>query len=666
MRYLRVAAVSLNQIPLDWIHNKNNIISAIEDARNEGVSVLCCPELCISGYGCEDAFLSKSTREMVLTVLQEIVPYTHNIVVAVGLPLSYRDNLYNAACLIVNGKIAGFSLKQNLANDGIHYESRWFTAWKMDQHANIELNNELYPIGDLVYQISGYRIGFEICEDAWVPHRTGNNLAKRGVDLILNPSASHFHFGKAAIRKRFVQEGADIFGVGYIYANLLGNEAGRVIYDGDTIIAQPNEILTSGPRFSYQDRILTATTIDIKSCRANRSLSWDFKDTDDEGTVTSSFVIKESSARIPSNRTEMAWESSVHLKEEEFTRSVTLGLFDYLRKSKSRGFVLNLSGGADSCACASLVYLMVKLCLQELGPETFQAKLAYISDISLLSLKSPNLYQSIIKALLFCLYQKTENNTVETQESAELLAKAISAPFANIEIDFLIHSYIDLLEPIIGKTLTWEEDDILLQNLQTRVRSPSIWLIANLRKALLICTSNRSEASVGYATMDGDTAGGVCPLAGIDKYFIQRWLVWLEKIGLEHIKIPALSKVNQLVPSAELRPLDKHQTDETDLMPYCWLEAIERLFVRDKCSPVEIFIAVTQQFPKEPPQSLAVAIERFFKLWVANQWKRERFAPSFHLDDENVDPKTGFRYPILSGNYERELKILWERVRMHH
>jgi NAD+ synthase (glutamine-hydrolysing) len=130
----------------------------------------------------------------------------------------------------------------------------------------------------------------------------------------------------------------------------------------------------------------------------------------------------------------------------------------------------------------------------------------------------------------------------------------------------------------------------------------------------------------------------------------------MEATGMEGIgPIAALSVVNDQQPTAELRPPSAMQTDEADLMPYEILDAIERLAIRDKLVPLEVLQSLAPHYPQYTREQLGFWIDRFFKLWCRNQWKRERYAPSFHLDDENLDPKTWCRFPILSGGYEREL-----------
>ncbi len=211
-------------------------------------------------------------------------------------------------------------------------------------------------------------------------------------------------------------------------------------------------------------------------------------------------------------------------------------------------------------------------------------------------------------------------------------------------------------------------DKIVIVNTNTRIRtcpikfgllSGGIWLLANLRNALLLTTSNRSEAAVGYATMDGDTCGGLAPIAGIDKAFLLEWLKWMETVGPAGIgPLPELSVVTGLRPTAELRPASEDQTDEADLMPYRVLDAIERGAIRDKLLPIEVFEALRPQFAEYTGEQLGSWVERFFRLWCRNQWKRERYAPSFHLDDENLDPKTWCRFPILNSGFEHELAEL--------
>jgi len=658
MKLLKLGAAVLNQTPLDWYGNQANILTAIRRGKEEGVSILCLPELCISGYGCEDAFLSPGVQRIAADVLFEVAAECQGIIVSVGLPVYYEKGLYNAAALIVDAQVVGLTAKRHLAGDGLHYEPRWFKPWPEGASGTVELCGRELPIGDLFYECGGVKIGFEICEDAWVANRPGGQLAQRAVDVILNPSASHFAFDKKDIRERFVIEGSRAFGVAYVYANLLGNEAGRAIYDGDAHIANCGRLIATGSRFSFDDVELTSAVVDLDESRMVQTRTASFRPSvaDAAAPVRVPFAYPEVGPQ-PSAVTTESWETGGFRKEESFARAIALGLFDYLRKSRSRGFVVSLSGGADSAAVSCLVALMVDFGVAELGLDGF------LDRIGVPGLAAAKNNRELVHGLLTCAYQGTRNSSEVTRNAARDVAAAIGAQYHELEVDALVSGYTELVEGAIGRDLEWSSDDLALQNIQARARGPSVWMLANIRGALLLATSNRSEAAVGYATMDGDTCGGLSPIAGIDKAFLRRWLAWLQEHGPQggH-PIEELAAVTCQAPTAELRPPSAEQTDEGDLMPYDLLDAIEGAAIRDKRTPLEVFKEMQVVFPQYAVADLAIWIERFFTLWCRNQWKRERYAPSFHVDDKNLDPKTWCRFPILSGGYERELTELRAHV----
>lgn len=608
MRKLKIGGATVNQIPFDWKNNSANILEAIQEAIKQNIKILCLPELCITGYGCEDLFLSDWLSERAWKELIYIKEFCAGITITVGLPIRMKGITYNGACVISNKRILGITLKQNLARDGVHYEPRWFDPWIPNEVTEIVREGERIAVGDIIYEVDGIRFGFEICEDAWrKDKRPGYRLCEKGVDLILNPSASHFAMMKSLLREQeIVMDGSAAFKCVYIFSNLLGNEAGRMIYDGDIIIGQLGKLVAVNKRLSFRNYNLLATEIDF-----------------DDPTKTISLV-----------------SSDIKDKNEELTQAVALGLFDYLRKSQAKGFVLSLSGGADSSSCAIMVAEMVRRASKELGIEKFN---------QVLKLKNSNgSWQSSVGQLFTCAYQGTRNSSSETFQAAEQLAQSIGAEFHHWKIDDEVNSYTEKIENALDRKLNWETDDITLQNIQARARSPIIWMLANIKGAVLLTTSNRSEGDVGYATMDGDTSGSFAPIAGLSKIFLLQWLRWAEK-KLNH---SGLQAVNNLQPTAELRPLERHQTDESDLMPYHVLVEIERHAIQDRKSPVEVFNAMKGVC--EPAQ-LKIHIKKFFKLWAANQWKRERLAPSLHLDDLNVDPRTWCRFPILSSGFSEEL-----------
>ena len=606
-RPLKIGGACLNQIPIDWNHNVTNIKNAIDVARDEEIDILCLPELCLTGYGCEDLFLSEWLVNKSKELLSELIPFTAGITTTIGLPYNYDGKLYNCIAILSDGELLGFFAKHNLANDGVHYEHRWFSPWKFEELQETKFGDKNVPFGAFEFTLEDVKIGFEICEDAWKEERPLKYC--QNLDLVLNPSASHFAFGKETIRENLVISSSETYQCTYLYANLVGNEAGRMIYDGDIIIASQGKLIGHNRRFSYKNLNVLSIEIDFDNLSATK----------------------------PNIKSDYSGAN------EEFSAAAPLALFDYCRKSRSEGFVLSLSGGADSGTIAILVAQMVRNGVNELGIDGFIEKIG-------ISFEESD-RQNLVHKLLTTAYQGSRNSSEQTYNSAKELAEGIGANFLSWEIDDVVISTTSKVEKALKKSLNWTDHDIALQNIQARSRSPIIWMVANLKKALLLTTSNRSEGDLGYATMDGDTSGSISPIAAVDKYFIRNWLKYAEEV----LGYDCLKKVNSLQPTAELRPSSSNQTDESDLMPYEVIVKIERLAIRDRKSPIEVFKELEKEFSKS---DLKNWISKFYRLWSQNQWKRERIAPSFHLDDFNVDPRTWCRFPILSGSYREELEDL--------
>lgn len=633
MKKIKVAAVALNQTPMDWVRNISNIKTAIHKAANDGAKIICLPELCITGYGCEDTFHSKDLLKRSMDALHSIKKETKGIIVSVGLPVEYNGALFNTSCLLFNGAIEGFVCKKHLAGDGIHYEPRWFHPWPDNLTAKID---DAYPIGDIYFEVDGIKIGMEICEDAWVSNRPGASLAARGVDIILNPSASHFAFGKHEVRRRFVLEGSRAYNCVYVYSNLLGNESGRVIFDGDTFIASEGRVFAEGKRFSYNSNEITSAVVDIDANKTNRIRTASFTpDLTPDKSRRTFYLPIDVKLETTEHITDQDADITSWSKFQEFDGAVCLGLWDFLRKSGMKGYTLSLSGGADSSAVACLIWLMYQ---RTYGKDYYKGEYALRDHFT-------------------CAYQATKNSSKTTEKAAREVANYFGANYIKLDVDNIVEQYKSKVSKSLKRKLSWEKDDIALQNIQARVRSPSIWMIANLTNSILISTSNRSEAAVGYCTMDGDTSGGLSPIAGIDKAFLLEWLWWAK----DKYKLKCLTYVLDQKPTAELKPKSQDQTDEKDLMPYPILDKIEKLAIRDKKSPMEVFKSLSDlDYSKE---QVGQWVEKFFNLWCRNQWKRERYAPSFHLDDENLDPKTWCRFPILSSGYRLELDAMWDYIR---
>ena len=609
---IKIATSNTNQTPLAWNKNFHNISKSIEEAKREKVEILCFPELCITGYSCQDLFFNDWFIEKSNTYLKKIQKLCSNITVIIGHALKYNGKLYNSVCIIKDKKIKGFFLKSNIPNDGIHYEKRWFETWKLGDIKNFKFDDEEIFIGTIQFEYNDQlTIGFEICRDSWDDERPANYIKTKKKLLILNPIASHYAFNKFNFRKNQVIESSKKFNCTYISINLLGNESGKFIFEGDTVLSQKGKLLDVSNRFSFKDYILNIYSIDFNNEKK-------------------SFLYSEQN------------------KYEEFKAAFSLALIDYLKKTRLKGFALSLSGGLDSSVTAILVYESLKRYTKELGFNNVIKKLK-ISNFKLLDDDRENL-KMIMNKIFITVYQKTKNSSFSTKDSANKLSHFIGSKHYEWDIDTDVESIVSKISDNTKIKYNWDEHNLSLQNIQARVRSPFIWFIANSNDFLLLATSNRSELSVGYSTMDGDSSGSIAPIAGIDKIFIKRFLKYLK----EKNNYDVLDYVLKLNPSAELKPLKYNQKDEDELMPYSLLTEIEYLAVKKRLSPKEILDKINGYDRKV----ILEGVKKFFTNYGKSQWKRERSAPSFHFDEYSLDSSLWNRMPILSNNFKEEINFL--------
>ncbi len=647
MHRITVASAALNQVPLDWGGNSKRILQAIELAKQEKASVLCLPELCVSGYSCADAFYSPWVAETSWRKLEEIVPHTSDLVVCIGLPVRIANEVFNAVAFVVDGTIRGVVSKRSMASGGVHYEDRWFVpapSGAVLEHESGAL------VGDLRFSVGGVIFEVEVCRDAWMAASAARSRADLGVDVLLNPSASHSAMGKLGVRRNMAIDTSRACGCCVVYSNLLGCESGRVVFDGDARIVSEGAIVAEAKSFSLQEVEVVASVVDIEANRARRMRQL-------SSASGESYLIE---VPFELTRVESVASSSIVVSEQcrntFFAEAASLGLLDYMTKSRSRGYVVSLSGGADSGAVTVLASLSLRRLWLELGIEAVKERLIYL----MLDWSEIDSVDKLLPLLVTTVYQATSNSSENTLEAAKSLADGLGVSFHVWNVDSIVSEYTALVEQALGVSLAWSDDDLVLQNIQPRVRVPGVWMLANYKRALLLATGNRSEAALGYCTMDGDTSGGFNPIAGVSKHFLLGWLRWLEDVGLAGTgAMGCLSKINEQVPSAELRPRESRQTDEEDLMPYEIVDSIETLVLVKRQSPRDVLKDICEKFgAKYSRDRLLVWVKVYFTKWAQSQWKRERLAVGLHLDECGVDAHGWCRFPALNSGFEEELESL--------
>ncbi len=665
--YAHVAAVTVNQTVGDWFGNARRISDAIRACRERGAKLIAFPEMCIPGYSLGDRLLMRGTLDRSWQSLVDLLPATKGLVVCLGLPVRHRGVLYNAVAVLADGKVAGIVAKEHLAVGDVQYESRWYTGWP---HGVVETytapDGSEHPIGTLMFDAHGIGcFAVEICEDGWKGLRPGSIYALAGAQILINPSASWFVLGKHARRRRICQQvSAEDYSV-YVYTSLLGCDATRLVFDGSVFIAQAGDVLAEGRRFVFDaefeiiDRIVDLdalgrarmeegswrTQVDALHRGAYGAKPVTIHVRGDFGS--SSPPPPEPAYWVPTTTQldpSLAWlhktgfipkaPSEVDLAHLELELALCMGLREYVYKCGIGGITLALSGGRDSSMCAVLVHRMH----------------AYHTGLSGEALRDH------VGKHFICAYMATDNSGESTRNAAESLANELGAVYHQANIQSAVDTHLDLTLDLTGTRPSWTqpEHDVPLQNVQARLRGSLIWMIANLNNHLLISTSNKSEAAVGYATMDGDTSGGISLIADVPKSLVQSWLRWA---GAFH-GYTSVNNVFAAPATAELRPKGSLQTDESDLMPFHILDRLMYQFVQRGQEPLAMFQALWPELRDhygDDPEAFAAHIRKFVKLFCRAQWKRERFAISFRVAAFDLDPKTGFRFPPVQAPFAEEL-----------
>ncbi|CAN5890474.1 NAD+ synthase [soil metagenome] len=667
-----LAVASLNQTVGDWQGNERRIREVVAAAKAEGVRLLLLPEMCIPGYSLGDRLLRLGTMERSWAMLRRLADASEGMAFAVGLPVLFEGVIYNAMGLLANGELLGLAVKENLATGDVEYENRYFNPWTHGRRIDLRgPEGESVPMGTQMFELPGLgMVAFEICEDAWKGIRPGSTYALAGAEILLNPSASWFSIGKHRERRRMVEQISREDHCVYLYASLLGCDATRLIYDGSLFLAVNGRIEAEGRRFVFtRDWELMHRVVDLGEIRHARMEegSWrgqlsrnqagafgaappvlraagDFSTLEIAPPPPPYYLPAEPSHPDPSLQ---YLEASVldgrkiterDLNYLELELALTLALRDYVAKTNIKKCCLALSGGRDSAMVALLVHRMHRYS----SPE-----------------KALEAVRRIVADRFLCAYLATENSGPETRAAARAVAEEAGATYYESNIQEALDACQNNVGRMVGDPLSWENPahDLTLQNIQARLRGTLIWTLANLHNALLLVTSNKSDAAVGYTTMDGDSSGGLAPIADVPKSLIKLYLAWAQDFhGLTALKL-----INKMEPTAELRPSERAQTDEADLMPFPVLDQLMYAFVQLGLEPVEIhrrlWPAVREHY-HDDRAAFADHIRKFVRMLCFAQWKRERFAISFRVTAFDLDPKTGFRFPPVQDPFTEELAEL--------
>ncbi len=628
MRLVRIGVAAVSVKVGDFAKNAERLRAVISEAKTQGVHLLVTPELCLSGYSLEDRIWWPDIARRSWDSLRDLAPHCRGISVFVGLPVRLEAMMYNAAALIHDGNVRGLILKRYLPTYSIFYEGRNWAAWN---RGATEIHG--VPAGDLVFALPYGKVSAEICEDLWSTNSPAHARVRAGAEIICNPSASPFTPLKNEQRRGLILGASASLACVYAYANLLGCDNSRLVFDGGGFIASPEGIVAEGNVLSMDYWTLTTGVVNLDDISRVRSenTTWrqeasrlgegpgvatvDTRDGEHSPADVAAFAAQLPRSFFIPGEARTVNETQRYL-DELFT-GLVLGLRDYFEKvSAFERFLVALSGGRDSALCLVLAVHAAKALNQ--GRDAGQ----YAKRVSTVYL--PN---------------KTYSSSA-TEDAARSLAKELGVPFQVVSISEEAEVALKKAGEMAGgeKKVT----PLAKQNLQARVRGNMMLNWANNVGGLLLVTSNLSEAAVGYTTTGGDNQGGYSPIANVPKTLVT--------LLLQHVArrdgLKSLQKVLDIPPSAELAP---DQRDEADLMPYVVLDDLLYLFARRRMALPDCWRILVHRHPDLDAEQLRTWTANFGRLFVYNQWKREQLPVTMKVLDLDLDPKTGFRFPVTQS-----------------
>lgn len=637
MRLIKVGVASISVKVGDFAENKNRLQAVIRQARAQNVHLLVTPELGISGYSLEDRIWWPDVARRSWNVLEEIAESSGGMSVFVGLPVRIDSLMYNAAAFIHDGRICGLVLKKYLPTYSIFYEGRNWAPWI---EGTTEVNG--IPAGDLAFRLPYGVVSAEICEDLWSARSPALPRVLAGAEVICNVSASPFTPLKNDQRRRLVKVAAEHLACVYAYANLLGCDNSRLVFDGGGFITTPDLIVAEGPILSMADTTLAAGIVDLDDISRLRAENSTWRQgilTNFDGCATRVIDISEGTytpasvdeyvAQMPNS----FFAEPVRVKErpvdvdtppaitdrylDQLFQALVLGLRDYFEKvGIFQRFLIAISGGRDSALCLLMAVHAAK-CLKE-GRESDN----FSDHISVAYL--PN------KAL----------SSAATEHAARALAEELGVPFQIVSIGEESEIALQKAAELVGGIDN--VSPLARQNLQARVRGNMMLNWSNSVGGLLLVTSNLSEAAVGYTTTGGDNQGGYSPIANVPKTVVSRLLDYLARRD----NIKSLRLILDIPPSAELAP---DQQDEKDLMPYVILDDLLYLFAKKRMALADCWRVLCRRHTDHDAEQLRKWTRKFGVLFVANQWKRDQHPVTMKVMDLDLDPKTGFRFPVTQS-----------------
>jgi len=553
---VRLALAQIDSVVGDLEGNRDRILTRLDQGREAGAELVLFPELAVTGYPPEDLLLRPGFIQAAERTVNEIARETRGIAALIGTP-HFDGDLFNACAVCSGGKVTAIYRKRFLPNYGVFDEDRYFA-----------------PGRDLVLlRLGETLVGITICEDMWQPGPPATDLALAGAHLLVNISASPFHVGKDREREEMFAARARDNSAFVALCNMVGGQD-ELVFDGHSVVLDDEgEVVARAPGFEEALLVVdvdpTAAIGRRLSDARRRALAREREDVPTPAVVELSADSNADAPPAPGGVAPLVDDL------EQMRLALELGLRAYVDKNGFRDVVIAVSGGIDSALTAALA-------AEALGPER-----------------------------VHCVSMPSQFSSEATRGDAQRLAESLGVDFREIPIDAVVRQF----EVALAPAFEGLQRDLTEENVQARARGTLLMALSNKFGWLVLATGNKSELSVGYATLYGDMAGGFALLKDMYKTDVWRLSRRLnERAGRE--LIPA--SIIERAPSAELRP---DQLDEDSLPPYASLDPVLEAYVEHDRSREEL---LSDGFDRD-------AVERAIALIDRAEYKRRQAPPGVKL-----------------------------------
>ncbi len=545
MKLLRIALAQMNSRVGGLRENADKMKGFIKEAKKNQANIVVFPELALTGYPPEDLLLKPEFIKANVKVLQDVIKAAEDITAVVGF-VELDSDLYNAAALISNKKLISTARKAFLPNYGVFDEYRYFQR------------GTVFP----VYVLNDVKIGVNICEDIWYPDGPVLYQALGGdAEVIININASPYHANKQIMRERMLATRAQDNAAAVVYVNMDGGQDELVFDGGSVIFSESGELIARAHQFKEEMLIADIDISGILRTRLHDPRRREDKLTFDPDTVIKTYKLD---SKLKTQNSKLKIKRVIHSllgQEEELYTALVTGTRDYLSKNGFQKAVIGLSGGIDSSLVACIA-------VDALGKN------------NVVGVFMPSMYSSN-----------------ESREDASLLAENLGIQFKEIPITDVYDTYLNTF----SAHFSGRKPDITEENIQARIRGNILMGLSNKFGWLVLTTGNKSEMSVGYATLYGDMAGGYAVIKDVSKTLVYRLAAYRNQLKTQNsrlkntnskLKIQNSKLIPERVfskpPTAELRP---NQKDEDSLPPYSVLDPILAMLIEEDMSIDEVVAA---------------------------------------------------------------------------